>query len=471
VTDPGPCGFRIPGHERRSASKEDVGKVTSSKSGRIPAHIQALVERVDEATSDPVYAARKQMWTRHNRLEKVAKVPVNVHFHRGYRPIWRELIPPDTLISEDPLELAVELELRQKLFKHEQIPDDDLILPTVWIEPVRSGAPAGDGTYAALGYSSSGSSGSSRTHDTDEEAESRAAHLWGIPLRRRQTSVGGAYIVDPVVDSDEDLAGLHPPRYTVDEQATRDQRDRVVEMVGGRLPVKVTSDEVKASPSEWMVAFMGIEAILYGVVDRPDFIHRVMEFVTEGTIAYQRTREAAGAVDAEETWGFRTHYEDLPPGANPHALENNWAYVSAQSLCSISPAMFEEFLQPYHARLAEMHGQGRVYYHGCEDLTAKIPIIRQLPNLRRFHVSAWTNLEEAVKQLGRDYVLETCVHTPDTLAVHTPEQMRVALERIMSVAGDHIIDINITDPETQFGKPDTLATWARVAQEVTAKYA
>jgi len=446
--------------------------VTSSTGHkRPPAHIQELVERVEEATGDPKYAKRKRMWTRHNRLEKVDKVPVNVHFHRGYRPVWQELIPPDTLISEDSLEWAVELELRQKLYKHEHVPDDDLILPTIWISPVRPGVAPDTSTYAALGYASSGSSGSSSVHDTEGGEEERAAHLWGVPLRRRQTGVGGAYIVEPVVTSEADLALLRPPQYTVDEDATRERRERVVELVDGRLPVKVTSDEVRESPSEWMVAFMGIEAILYGVIDHPDLIHRVMDFVTEASIAYHRQREAAGDVDPEETWGFRTHYEEFPPGVDTSRLDSSWAYISAQSLCSISPAMFEEFLQPYHVRLAETRAPGRVYYHGCEDLTAKIPIIRNLPNLRRFHVSAWTNLEETVKQLGKDFVIEVCVHTPDTLAVHTPSQMRAALERIMSIAGDCIIDINITDPETVFGKKDTFTTWAQIAQEVTARHA
>jgi len=440
-------------------------------SKRPPAHIQELVERVQEATSDPKYAERKRMWTRHNRLEKTGKAPVNVHFHRGYRPIWRELIPPDTLISEDPLEWAVELELRQKLYKHEHVPDDDLILPTVWISPVRPGVPPDSATYAALGYAASGPGGSSSIHDSEDPEGLRAAHLWGTPLRRRQTGIGGAYIVEPVVTSEEDLAKLRPPRYAADQEATRARRDRVVELVDGRLPVKVTSDEMRESPSEWMVAFMGIEAVLYGLIDRPDFIHRVMHFVTEAAIAYHSEREAAGVVDPEETWGFRTHYEEFPPGTDTSRLECAWAYISAQSLCPISPAMFEEFLQPYHARLAETRGHGRVYYHGCEDLTAKIPIIRRLPNLRRFHVSAWTDLEEAVRQLGTDFVLEVCVHTPDTLAVHTPEQMRAALERIMSIAGDCIIDINITDPETLFGRLDTFTTWAQIAQEVTARHA
>lgn len=216
---------------------------------------------------------------------------------------------------------------------------------------------------------------------------------------------------------------------------------------------------------------MGMEAILYGVYDQPDLLHKMMEFITEGTIAYHHSREAAGAVDAEESWSYRTHYEELPDGADPGALTSSWTYISAQSLCGLSPGMYEEFLQPYHERLAAVMGEDRVYYHGCEDLTKKIPIIRQLPNLRRFHISAWTDLQSAVEQLGREFVLETNVHGPDTLAVHGPSEMRQALRKIMDVAGDSVIDINITDVETTFGKPSVLTKWAEVAREVTESYA
>jgi hypothetical protein len=36
-----------------------------------------LVEQVLETVDEPRYQRLKEMWTRHNRLEKVAKVPVS----------------------------------------------------------------------------------------------------------------------------------------------------------------------------------------------------------------------------------------------------------------------------------------------------------------------------------------------------------------------------------------------------------
>jgi hypothetical protein len=434
-------------------------------------HIKELVERVEEAASDPVYAKRKEMYTGHNRLEKTTKVPVGVHLHKGYRVVWQELIPPEEIISQDPLERDIELQLRQKLYRHDHIPDDEVLLPTVWANPVRP--------TERTGADGDGSPGLTRKQGPAIEKGVQAysalgkgeARLWGLPFQVQHTSdKGGAYKVEPVVKTEADMAGLHHPKYEVDEGATRQLLERSVELVGGRLPVKLATDEVGASPSETVVSLMGMEALYYLVIDNPGFIHKMMDFVTEGYIAYHRQREAAGAVDAESTWGFRTHYEELPPGVSGDQLASCWWYISAQSLAGLSPAMYAEFLQPYHERLANGLANNRVYYHGCEDLSEKMTLIKQLSNLRRFHVSPWTDLETAVERLGKEYVLEVHMSYADVLCVLTPEQIRAKLKEIMRIAGDCVIDINLGDIETVKGNPNVLTNWARIAQEVTESY-
>lgn len=435
---------------------------------KIPAHIQELVERVEEAVADPRYEPLKEMWTRHNRLEKQPKVPVNIFLHGGYTNTWQELIPPDVFVSQEPFERAIELQLRQKLYRHEQIPDDDVLLPTVWVNVARLqvGAPESQ----ALGDLAANINPAFR-QDTDVH-EAEDARLWGLPLRRKNTDeAAGAYKVDPVVSSEADMERLHHPPYEVNAERTRIAVERATALVDGRLPVKVATDEVGASPSETVVSLMGIEAILYGVLDNPGFVHRMMDFVTDGYVGYHRQREASGQIDAEESWKYRIHYEVLSDDEDPAKLGQSWTYISAQSLMGFSPAMFDEFLQPYHARLAEVTGNQRGYFHGCEDLTQKLSIIRKMPNLRRVHISPWTDLESAVDQLGLDFVLETHGHPAEVVMVNTPEQMRASLERIVSIAGDSVTDINLSDIETVNGDPSVLTTWARIAQEVTSRHA
>ncbi len=431
--------------------------------------ITKLVDQVLEACAHPRYEALKDMWTRHNRLEKVEKVPVSIHLHGGYPVIWQELIPADQLVCTDPLAKAIELQLRQKLYRHNFIPDDNVLLPTIWLNPIKPSA-AIEGVF--LEVRATGGHEISAAEGAEHSGLNEMAQLWGMPFKITETNTsGGAYKVEPVIHNEGDMADLRHAKYVIDQQATQDLVDRASELINSRLPVKIASDEVRASPSETVVSLMGMDAILYGVYDQPELLHKMMDFITDGTIAYQQSREAAGAVDSEESWSYRTHFEHLPEGADPGELKNHWTYISAQSLCGLSPGMYEEFLQPYHERMSAVLGEDRAYYHGCEDLTKKIPIIRKLPNLRRFHISAWTNLESAVDQLGREFVLESNVHGPDTWSVYTEDDMRSSLKSIMDVAGDAVTDINVTDVETTFGDPRKLTRWAEIAQEVTQDYA
>ena len=420
--------------------------------------IGALVDRVVEAAADPRYEANKKMWTAHNRLQKTAKTPVFVCLKRGNGPganpvTWNELIPHDTRVCTDPVEMDIELQLRQKLYKHDHIPDDEVLLPTLWVSAARSGG-ASDGGASA---------------DFEAVDATRTAQLWGMPIKEINTGmVGGAYAVDPVINEDSDMDQLQAPQFEVDEAATALRVEHALNTVDGKLPVHVRTDELGYSPTEIMISLMGMEQVLYGVIDRPAFIHRLMDFITDAMIDYHQQREQAGRVDPEQTWGYRVQYEELPTDEDTHKLKFCWPTVAAQSTVGLSPTMYAEFVQPYHNRLAATLGEDRVYYHGCEDLTKKIPSIRTLPNLRRFHVSPWTDLESTVEQLGTDFVLEVVGH-PDVLHVMTREQMRADLERMMDIAGDYIIDLNLGEIETTFGNPSVLTTWAEVAQEVVAE--
>ena len=426
-----------------------------------------LSAQVAETANDPRYVTLKDMWTRHNRLEKVDKTPVYVCLKRGNgasaNPVtWSELIPHESRVCSDPLEADIELQLRQKLYKHDHIPDDEVLVPTIWINPVR---PAGE----LDGSSDDADSGGGADFEgLDSKA---AARLWGLGFNeRRSGGPGNAYAVEPTVTSEDDLEKLKRPRYEVNEAATLERIERAQELVGGLLPIKLRYDEISYAPTETMISLMGMEAVLFGVYDRPELIHRMMDFITDATIEYHLEREALGAVDSEQTWGYRMPYEEVPENANTKSLALGWATIAAQSMCGLSPAMYEEFVQPYHERMAEVISVDRIYYHGCEDLTKKIPIIRRLPNLRRFHISPWTNLKVAAEELERDFVMEVVAH-PDTLHVQTEQEMRDWLTQTMDIAGDNILDLNLGEIETTFANPAVLTTWSEIAQEVAEQYA
>ncbi len=399
--------------------------------------INQLVAEVLAAAADPKYARLKDMWTRHNRLRKVGPLPVSVHLHRGYTETWKELIPPAELVSSDPLARDVELQLRQKLFRHYHLPDDEVLLPTIWLDPVR---PAG---------------GPDR--------------LWGVPLEHVDThDPKGAYAFQPAVRDEADLARLRYPAYEIDADKTDELVTRVRELMDDRLPVKLSANELSAVPGEDLVKFLGWENYLFYFIEKPAFVHRLMDFLTEGFLAYQQDREAKGGVEAEDTWKFRTHYEELGPDEPPDRLRSCWLYVAAQSTGTISPAMYAEFVQPYNERLVGLYGEWRIYYHGCEDLTPKLDIIAKLPGLRRFDVSAWTDLAACVRKFERRVVLEVQVHPGKTILEEDPAEWRRELRRLVDLAGDCVADLNLADVQTVKGDRTLLGRWAQMARDVAA---
>jgi len=215
------------------------------------------------------------------------------------------------------------------------------------------------------------------------------------------------------------------------------------------------------------VRLRGIENLLYDVVDRPQFVHRLMDHITTGLVAYHRQREAAGAYDAEASLGLHQPYDEIPASLR-HKLEGGWVYCHAQSAASLSPAMYAEFVHPYNERIAALFR--RVYYHGCENLNKKAGIIAQLPGLRHFHVSPWTDPEEVIPQLaGRTVVLEVHCHPTNVLFLYDPAEIRQEIRWRIARSQGAVFDLKLCDIQTIEGAENKLSLWSTIAQEESGR--
>lgn len=399
--------------------------------------IRKLVEEVSECFNNVGNTQKIEMWKKHNNLVKCEKVPINVHLFSGeYTNVWRELIPINSIESTDSVERHIEVQLLQKLFKYKVIKDDDILLPTIWIKPI---------------------------------LKNDSQSLFGVHIEKEVSDFeAGSYRINSVINSIEDINRLRYPEFAVDHHATKELFNSVTEAVDGKLPVKIQSDELGASPFDTVSKLRGVNELMFNFIDDPALVHELMNFITDGYIHYHKQREEYGYIEPEETWGFRVHSDYLPISTDSFTLKHCWSYISAQTSGIISPEMYREFIHPCHKKLAAIFG--KVYYHGCEDLTQKIDTIKELPGLRRFHISPWTNLEAAVEKLNRDFVLEVHVHPSDTLFTYSENDIRRDIKRILDIAGGCIIDINLSDIETVNNHPEKLIQWARFAKDVVENY-
>jgi hypothetical protein len=128
--------------------------------------------------------------------------------------------------------------------------------------------------------------------------------------------------------------------------------------------------------------------------------------------------------------------------------------------------MYADFINRYHRRLASFFVNATVYYHGCENLDQKVETIAELPHLRRFHVSPYSSVARAVEVLQGEAVMEVHAHPGRVLMAGTPEAMRDELVELIAAAQGQPMDLNLSDIHSIDGRPETLSTWTRIAQEL-----
>jgi hypothetical protein len=326
------------------------------------------------------------------------------------------------------------MHLRHRLWRAEHIPDDTPLDPTLVLGALPALAP-------------------------DE--------LWGVPLAFESTGQpGGAYKPVPPLQDPADIARLRAPTFRFDPKVITLQTEQVRELIGGAFPLVFRADALHNGPFEWAVRLRGMDNLLLDCYDRPEWLKELMAFLQGAIVEYHRQREAAGFVHVPTERALHSPWDDCPPGEEGR-LSRGWGYLHAQSAASYGPRTYAEFVQPYNLDIARLFG--KVYYHGCEDLTQKVTIIRDLPNLREFHVSPWSQVAPIARALPDEVVLEVHSHPTNVLFLWDAGEMREELLGLARAAGDHPFNLKLCDIQTiNADGGRALSTWSRVAKEIAA---
>ena len=111
-------------------------------------------------------------------------------------------------------------------------------------------------------------------------------------------------------------------------------------------------------------------------------------------------------------------------------------------------------------------------YACCEDLTAKIPVLRRLKNLRRIAVSPFADVAKCAEQIGGDYVLSWRPNPSTACSFGVDEDfVRRDLRRVMDVFDENrwVWDITLKDLETTGGDPDAIVRWVAIVRDELEK--
>jgi hypothetical protein len=394
--------------------------------------LKALATRVAAIAADPVMKNKASLWKAHNDL-KTTEPLVFIDPEMG----WNEIIPPKTLLSEDPLARVWEMTLRKQIFWAEGMKDDRVIEP-----------------YFDVPYSFS------------EDG-------WGLERRKKGGENDGAYIVIPAIeDYAKDLPKLHYSHITIDERESDLLMELAESIFGGILHVRRKNVWWWTLGMCWdFVDLRGLENFMCDLILEPENFHRMMELLCEGKLRtldfleqnHLLALNTDGSYVGSGGLGFTDELPRPEFDGNVTTMDM-WGFVDAQETARISPEHYAEFILPYHIRIAERFGLN--CYGCCEGYDTRWQYVKTIPRLRRVSCSPWSDWSTIPENLGKDYVASV-KPSPTPLAMSPMDEevvradCRCAVER--SFGG--ICEFIMKDNHTLAGQPRHATRWVEIMRE------
>ncbi len=392
--------------------------------------LRDLARRYVDICQRPEQQERRQLWRRHNSLQ-ATRPPIYI---RAFA--WQEM-PDAELQCQDPLWRSYEDFFRRHLF-WDGLGDDSIFEPWVTVRAI---------------HKCSG---------------------WGVHAERRRTEdLHGSFKVEYPIQDPQDVDKLRPAQHEIDETRTAQNLARVQDCLGDLIEI-----DLDRGPAYWTWSadlstdlgyLRGIEHFMVDMIDRPQWLHALLAFMSEGVLRAQQQAEDAGDLGLSDHYNQAMAYaEDLDdPAANRRASKRQqlWCFTAAQEFTGVSPSMHDEFLLQY--QLPIMKRFGLVAYGCCEDLTDKIDMLRQIPNLRRIAVSPFADVGRCAEQIGRDYVFSYRPSPTDMVGYGLDEaRVRQLLHQDLTACRDNCVDITLKDVETVEGDPRRVRRWVQLCRQV-----
>ena len=385
----------------------------------------------------PAQEEKRALWRRLNGLQPTRPM-VMVD-----QVCWNELLADGTLDlqCEDAECRHYENTLRRTLYQWKHFPVDMVVEPFIAVARAVHNSGFGISTHAEMAV-------------TDPTSDVR----------------GQAY--HNQFTQDADLEKIQCPRITHDPAETARRMDAAQEIFGNVMETRLTGfDPSYMTLWDPLSLWMSVEGALMAIIDRPEFVHAMLERMTRGYLSMLDQAEALGVLCGPQPLIHCTgaYTDELPkPGYDPARPrpKDLWCMGLAQMFSTVSPAMYDEFEIPYASRLAERFGL--VYYGCCDPLDLKMEQVRKIPNVRKISMSPWVDQLRGAREIRGDFVFSR-KPSPAFLATDTfhEDQVRADLWQTVDLCHAHgcPCELILKDISTIRYEPRRLERWAQIAME------
>ena len=396
--------------------------------------LRELAKKVAEIGHDPRQAKHRKMWKRHNSLQRGR--PMVLVFPECS---WGEVIPDSVLRCEDGLARAYEMHFRRQIHYWEHIRDDNVIEP--WVK-------------VGLAWRTTG---------------------WGLETGFIHSDMArGAWHLDPPIkDPDKDIEKLKYPDLVIDEQATQRNSEILSEAVGDILEVKIHRQIFAWSftgIANTLTYLRGLDQMMWDMVERPEWVHRITSFLAEGMNRLLDQAEAYDKLSLMNTdeyvgSGGVAYTDELPAQdfAGRVRLKDLWGFAESQELVGVSPSMHEEFVLRHQRPMLDRFGLNA--YGCCEPVTDRLEYVLRIPRLRRISISPWADRRLAAEALQDKYIYSWKPNPAMLVGDFDEAHIRSYIRETVEVAKDCVLEIVLKDVHTVEHDASRLTKWLRIAKE------
>ncbi len=330
--------------------------------------IGKLASRVAEIAALPLQEEKRDLWRKLNALEPVRPM-VAVD-----QVCWNELGDDLAVSCQGPDCRGYEGQFRRTLFQWRHFPVDMLVEPFVRVHKAARNTRFGIGVEEDVAVS--------------DPTNSVVGHMF-----RNQFA------------TDAELDKARTPEISHDETERRPAVAR--ELFDGILDVRCEGVDPDLSLWDPISTWMGVQNVLYALIDRPAFMHKLVGRVTDGYQGMLDQLEEQGLLCGPQSLIHCTgvYTDELPaPGYNPAkpSTRDLWMFGLVQMFSTVSPDMFKEFEVDYASRICARFGL--VYYGCCDPPDRKMAEVRMIPGVRKVSMNPWADEERGAAEIGGDFV-------------------------------------------------------------------
>ena len=280
---------------------------------------------------------------------------------------------------------------------------------------------------------------------------------------------------EPCLVEYSDFKKMKAPELLIDRESADSKYEQINDVLGDILPV------VKGAPyftaHGWGDAMIdqyfqmrGNEQTYYDLVDAPEFVHEVMEFLTQGQLKLIKQIESEGLLvlnnlDMQIGSSSKGFCDELPGSDYDPArvvAKNLWGFSQAQEFEGISDKMLEEFILPYQARVINQFGLS--LYGCCDAMDARIKSVEKyIKNLRMLSISPATNHEIAAPICEGKYVY-AWKPQPTNVAFFDEKSIREEAGRVFGLTKKCCISVILVDVYS-YDDPECFDKWLKIMRE------